>query len=118
MGILNKKIKQKWLKALRSGKYRQTRTGQLYSEPSNAYCCLGVLQHCLTGNVEDDTTPSTEWYIENGIPPLNDMVNLDDKLRKNIDLGNEWNIENKLVQMNDKSKYNFAKIADWIEKNL
>lgn len=37
---MNSEIKDKWLKALRSGKYKQT-TGVL--KASDSYCCLGVL---------------------------------------------------------------------------
>ena len=37
---MNKRIKNKWLKALRSGKYKQGKS-ILFSD--NKYCCLGVL---------------------------------------------------------------------------
>jgi len=37
---MNKRIKQKWIKALRSGKYKQGR-GHLHYD--DKYCCLGVL---------------------------------------------------------------------------
>ena len=46
---MDKKIKTKWLKLLRSGKLRQTEstlhdTGETYSgKEFHAYCCLGVL---------------------------------------------------------------------------
>ncbi len=41
---MNKKVKEKWLKALRSRKYSQCK-GQLREEDDNGntYCCLGVL---------------------------------------------------------------------------
>lgn len=35
-------VAQKWVDALRSGKYRQCRN-QLRSDDREAYCCLGVL---------------------------------------------------------------------------
>lgn len=41
--------RKKWVKALRSGKYKQT-GGTLYSERKDAYCCLGVLCRVLLGN--------------------------------------------------------------------
>jgi hypothetical protein len=118
MSILDKKIKQKWLKALRSGKYRQTRTGQLYSESSNAYCCLGVLQHCLTGEVEDDSSPSTEWYEKHLGVQLDDNDLRLFKVAKNN--GACWlrTPEEKLIRLNDNNKKNFSQIADWIEENL
>lgn len=37
---MNQEIKAKWLEALRSGKYQQTRK---VLRDSNGYCCLGVL---------------------------------------------------------------------------
>lgn len=38
---LPKEFTEKWLKALRSGKYEQG-TFKLYKEEDNSYCCLGV----------------------------------------------------------------------------
>lgn len=37
---MNKQVKKKWLKALRSGEYKQ---GQENLNKDNAFCCLGVL---------------------------------------------------------------------------
>ena len=55
-----RKTINKWLKALRSGKYKQAK-GTLYSEAKNGYCCLGVLQVCL-GDVEKHLgLPSGRW---------------------------------------------------------
>jgi hypothetical protein len=42
----------KWLTALRSGEYRQGYN--TLRDENGGYCCLGVLQHCLTGEVESD----------------------------------------------------------------
>lgn len=39
---MDKKLKAKWVKALRSGKYPQS-TGYLYDAFGGGYCCLGVL---------------------------------------------------------------------------
>jgi hypothetical protein len=41
---MNKEWKAKWVKALRSGKYRQGRT-RLYD--GKFYCCLGVLKELI-----------------------------------------------------------------------
>lgn len=38
---LPKRFKEKWIKALRSGKYKQT-DGALYDKKEDGYCCLGV----------------------------------------------------------------------------
>lgn len=44
-----KAILDKWLAALRSGKYKQT---QNHLEKDGGYCCLGVLQCVVDGTVE------------------------------------------------------------------
>jgi hypothetical protein len=43
-----KKLLTKWLKALRSGKYKQG-LGSLHDPDGNTYCCLGVLHHVVSG---------------------------------------------------------------------
>jgi hypothetical protein len=40
MGTMNKWVKRKWIKALKSGKYPK---GAGYLGDSRGYCCLGVL---------------------------------------------------------------------------
>lgn len=42
---MDKKLKARWVKALRSGKYRQCRS---YLTDAGGYCCLGVLQKIVT----------------------------------------------------------------------
>lgn len=120
---LPKKIKRKWLKALRSGEYKQARAA-LYVPAKAGFCCLGVLQHCTSGGlVEVDNdfpeyfrdTPSAKWYADNGIEM--------DVLRPNDDYVSDAD-ETTLMQMNDRmgmyttKKMGFKKIANWIEKNI
>jgi hypothetical protein len=110
-------LKDKWVKALRSGKYKQGR-GILYNPEEKSFCCLGVLEHiCLDGNVELCTScagqvlhptnfravPSREFYDEYGID-INEIMG-------------------RLVQMNDghgaKPKpSSFKTIANYIVKNI
>lgn len=48
----------KWLNALESGKYKQTKS-KLYNNNTNGFCCLGVLtnEYCETKNLDfDDIT--------------------------------------------------------------
>lgn len=61
-----KKTKEKWLTALRSGEYEQT-NNSLYDKRTQSFCCLGVLEHCLTGGVEyvdgiPRGLPTDSWY--------------------------------------------------------
>jgi hypothetical protein len=67
-----KAILRKWLKALRTGGYKQGK-GVMYNPKTYGFCCLGVLQHCVTrGEVEVNewgfaAAPSPEWLQEHGI---------------------------------------------------
>jgi hypothetical protein len=60
----------KWLEALRSGMYNQTDS---VLADGDGFCCLGVLEHCLTGEVERDGDgsiagmPTSGWLEEHGI---------------------------------------------------
>ena len=115
--VLDPKIKAKWLKALRSGKYKQTRQGSLYNEKTDAYCCLGVLQHCISGpdGVESYCYPSDDWYYSNIDVSLADIS----PKSLGINAKKEHNsVQDVLASLNDNAKYNFSKIADWIEKYL
>jgi len=99
---MKKAYKTKWLKALRSGKYPQTRKGILCNTNNNqtplGYCCLGCLAHAC--NLDQDMMDA----------------NLSDY---NCDLvGLNLKAHNKLIELNDSAHYNFFKIADWIDKNL
>ena len=64
-----KELLRKWLKALRSGKYQQAKSA-LCKETlagSIGYCCLGVLEKVVEGDVErysdgrSKELPSFEW---------------------------------------------------------
>lgn len=52
---MNQDVKQKWIAALRSGDYKQTRE-QLRRNGENSYCCLGV----LTDLYDKDETVGSE----------------------------------------------------------
>jgi hypothetical protein len=52
-----KKVKDKWVRALRSGKYKQA-TGTLYDPATKGFCCLGVLEHVMM-NGEVEINPDT-----------------------------------------------------------
>ncbi len=101
---MKRNIMYKWIKALKSGKYKQT-TGELKNK--NGYCCLGVLceikakeqkkkfyEH-KNGGVLSET--QMKW---SGIKSQNGKCKRTD-----------------LVYMNDYLKYSFSEIADFIKKN-
>lgn len=107
--------KTKWIRALVSGKYRQT-TGRLYITKkeykgrSKGYCCLGVLariQGVKWEHAEDGYTNSMK-------PVGNDqMAYLDAK----FSCGLSQEDQSVLASMNDDKK-SFKEIAAWIKKNV
>ena len=98
------KIKETWLEALRSGKYKQTH-GKLKAR-NGAFCCLGILCEIQGAKWEWDG----KFYNINGcaaMPPEIYEAGL-------INAG-------ELSEMNDGigiNEHSFAKIADYIEANL
>jgi hypothetical protein len=108
---LPKEFKEKWIAALRSGKFKQ---GSGYLQDGDEYCCLGVacrIAHpkmdiqklCLIG--VDDFGESKIKKIK--VPSI----------IKGGDTPSENKIVSRLTKMNDKGK-SFKTIANYIEKNL
>ena len=98
---MDTQIKEKWVTALRSGKYRQGH-GQLRSE-DDKFCCLGVL--CVVTGVDTKLRASGNYLF---FAP--------DKALRVSRLGGE--AEARLVRMNDSERRTFVEIADYIESHL
>lgn len=121
---LPKKIKNKWIKALRSGKYKQTE-GRLYDPETKGFCCLGVLQECVTGQVELNYGDDPPDYTFAGMPSRMFMegigVELEQLEQSHPDTKCCSVMQDKhlsdLVEMNDDG-HSFEAIADYIEKNV
>lgn len=102
--IMDKKLKDKWVKALRSGEYRQGKGALCYHlSVEKRYCCLGVLAKTLDildneniVNIENGKKSGT--YLPESILPMN--------------------IQLKLTRFNDEDDLSFLEIAYWIENNL
>lgn len=94
-------IKAKWVKALRSGRYKQG-TGMLYSESNKAFCCLGVL------------AKSCGILGQRGAEAKSNIIY--DNLADPLELTPSTQIL--LLHMNDVQGKSFNEIADWIEENL
>jgi len=104
--VMDAKLKKLWLKALRSGKYRQGRS-ELISQPlfgekgRTSYCCLGVL--CKI----QDPKNAFNWHGLAVSPnKLRDQAGLD---KEDLDV---------LVDANDSYRWTFKRIADYIEGML
>jgi len=92
---MDKKLKMKWVKALESGRYKQTRT---VLTDNYGYCCLGVL--CRVAGVPKEKLrwESTLGDVHQG------------KLLPSASMG-------KLIDMNDGGS-TFREIAAWIREHL
>jgi|SRR6185436_2774286 len=102
-------LKEKWVEALRSGKYEQ---GKRALRKGNSFCCLGVLCDVMGAKWEvrgDDVDLHAtfngelqEYYFE---PAALEVIGMTEAQQE------------ELYQMNDEGE-SFAAIADQIEKNL
>lgn len=139
---MNAKIKKAWLKALRSGKYKQARGALCARRPRDkeiGFCCLGVLVDiAVPGHWNPENDSGDEWVLEvdpafasaksycDGSPTgriLKADGSLPDEIRTVLGLSPEQ--QNTLMELNDGVKGNTSKrpssfktIANWIEKNI
>lgn len=96
---------QKWIEALRSGKYKQG-FSYLYIKTNECYCVLGVAAKCA-------------GLSEIEIEGFNSLRAFADDKRVPIEIATfaSEGLAGKVSQMNDKN-ISFYNIADWIEKNV
>ncbi len=104
---LKKKLKARWLLALRGGEYLHG-SHRLRNLESNRYCCLGVLCQEM-GRLDDGGAyrhkgkgkGSTSLIMERGIHAVL-----------------PWRVQTKLINMNDIQGRSFEEIASWINRYL
>lgn len=98
---LSNSFKQKWVKALRSGKYKQG-NGSLYDTVSKSYDAIGVA-HRIVGvknsKIANRSVPTKQHRF---VPAI---------------LASENSLVEKLIDFNDKGM-SFKWIASYIERNL
>jgi hypothetical protein len=108
-------LKEKWIAALRSGRYKQV-TGRLRRE--NGHCCLGVLCDILNPDGWEEINNGYSFQYQgicssaelpDNIPPLLGL----ESINTNIYLK-----DISLIALNDHKGYSFKQIADYIEENL
>lgn len=116
-------IKNKWVKALRSGNYKQT-TGALMKKRTDGkmgFCCLGVLCDIYIKEKnkkwDSDGSGGYELYNEGGTLPEKVMkwAGLEDA---NPDVDSEKKGYHSLATFNDGCSLRFKTIATIIEKGL
>jgi hypothetical protein len=131
MAKLKKRVKKKWLEALRSGKYEQT-SGTLSQD--GKYCCLGVLCEVAIDsglNIEKKprypSSPHTDLMQYDGdtcaLPPsVQEWAFLKGKKSEDPIVTVPYHYSNgesefSLANLNDDG-HSFAEIADLIEEHL
>lgn len=106
---MNPWVKRKWVRALKSGEYRQGQ-GELVIRKGEGYCCLGVLGAEM---VPEFIRPVSKIDPDLGVDGYTGA--LPDDLAVMFDL--DQVSQDVLAEMND-SGDTFPQIADWIEENL
>lgn len=116
---LTKSLKNKWVKALRSGNYKQGKKclKDKNEQGNYVYCCLGVMADIcgLKPKLGRDTVYIGGKNFNNWC--LN-TVALKGYTKIPTILHGDEGISSTLVGMNDYKGCSFEKIADYIEKNL
>jgi hypothetical protein len=103
---MDAELKAKWVEALRSGKYKQTKNRL---QRDGKFCCLGVLCEVagLSSKIEED---GKVYYTTAAGSQLGFSLPAGE-------FGFSMAIQNALTDMNDHGK-RFKTIANWIEKYI
>jgi hypothetical protein len=114
-------LKQKWVEALRSGKYKQGRS--VLKNTEGRMCCLGVLLDIETPDGWDARATQIpgevgHYHHQNG-NYSGDFLHRNTRERHGLtsELEDGESIAHRLAGMNDNGK-SFAEIADWIETHI
>lgn len=97
--VLTPDLKAQWLEALRSGNYKQG-LGQLFHVNTGTYCCLGVLNE--VGQL--GCNPNFGHIMEGNAYVFHPVL--------------KESTQRQLADFNDKRRWTFAAIADYIEANI
>lgn len=116
---MKRKLRDKWVAALRSGKYPQGhgRLSRKTADGTSKFCCLGVLCEVLVdeGLLEREYVKYGECYYTRHQKPVTTHAYLGKSVVTLV--GEQFN-QYILTHMNDWKKSSFADIANWIEANV
>lgn len=130
---LRPEVKKKWLKALRSGKYKQTGNQLVEINDDNkpvAFCCLGVLcdVHRQSRRQKGDKWDGNSYHGADALLPekvinwaftASSLAALEAEHGDAVDALEDPNIlGTTLSTYNDNRRYSFKEIADVIAENL
>lgn len=111
---MNKTVKRKWVKALRSGKFKQGANRLVWNDQ---YCCLGVLCEILGGKKVEGTDrtfssfPREQGFLIDGYFCAGSLPQQTaDRIKLSV------RACRKLAELNDKRIMSFKDIADHVER--
>ncbi|HSW91758.1 MAG TPA: hypothetical protein VLG09_03880 [Candidatus Saccharimonadales bacterium] len=104
-------VKEKWIKALRSGKYKQG-SAHLYDAATESYCCLGVLAEIEVGSVDAARRPTGEEFLA---PQFLERFGLTEDEQRHL---SKLNDGSPFAFNGPIEQHSFEEIANYIEKNL
>lgn len=115
---LPRQITEKWLEALESGEYNQTKK-MLYNSYDNGYCCLGLLGK-LCG-IDNNALENNPYIQENNfyIEEIENFIKMG--YPEELVTTSHWmdkKLPNHLANMNDDGEASFKEIAFWIRENV
>lgn len=107
---LPKEFAEKWVRELRSGKYKQIQNTLC---KDGGYCCLGVAGKMV--GLSDELMRDYDDLFYTAIPQ--------DKFPSQFfengsDYPHEKDMQAVFAELNDEQKMSFNQIADWIEQNV
>lgn len=115
---MKKAIKARWIKALRSGRYRQGEGGLRIDDGKPEYCCLGVLAQIQGARWDADGCPHLGKQL------VGHAAGPSFFLTPKIAAGVRYPTQKRLAEMNDGTgrfasrAVSFDDIADYIERKL
>ena len=105
---VNKKEMKKWIKALRSGDYDQTKK---CLQDEKGYCCLGVACEVLIPKSKQQKYSSSDFL--QGLSPFNQIHSPRWLKYISVEIAKLYGVS--LMNLNDKHNYTFNDIADLLE---
>lgn len=115
-------VKKKWLAALRSGEYKQGKTGQLKDE-KGGYCCLGVLCDVYAKTKRKKGLWQGFRFMNESAFPAQQVWEWAGLGERNPNVKDGSGKTDSLAEFNDgefgeRNRRNFKQIANYIEKSL
>jgi hypothetical protein len=113
-------VKEKWVAALRSGEYKQTK-GELVKvsgDGSQSYCCLGVLCDLAVKEGVISESLFVDGYLATPGPEVVKWAGMESKNPEVSTSVVDGFLHPSVAEVNDFSEVGFAGIADLIEEQL